>query len=494
MKSIRTTLALSLLAGITTVITIAGCVVHGRAHDALVTQFDHGVAAKVRSLGAQLELEGSRVEFHYVPGLLTEFEGGEQPEYFQLANVEGTILDRSATLGDDSLPIHDGPTEAPAHYDLVLPDGRRGRAAGITIVLEAANAPTLRAGALDDRPRVTIVVARGRDEIDRALANMRSAFGAAGAVTIALVAILVMLTTRRGLSPLAALARDVAALDEGSLATRFAVDRMPRELAVMVAKLNELLERLDAALARERRMTGNLAHELRTPVAELRTAIDVTRRWPDDPALRASAIDTAHSVATRMTELVTGLLRLARVTAGHANLELEERSFGGFVDAALESATGKHDATARGLRFARNGEHAVTVRTDPALLAMLVHNVIDNALRFAPHGTTIESRCEVDASGGSLRWTVSNVATELDAEDANRLTAPFWQKDPTRSDGRHVGLGLSLVRTIAAALDAHLEFVIGDKFTVSVHLSHSASSAAESSARLLLYVQGNQAG
>jgi two-component system, OmpR family, sensor histidine kinase QseC len=478
-RSIRTTLVVTSLLGIGITITIVGVVVFERVQSALVTQFDRAVAAKARSIGAQLELEGSRVEFHYVPGLLTEFEGGAAPEYFQLSNSKGAILDRSTTLADGALPILAGPTEAPAHFDVVLPDGRAGRAAGVSIILESPNAPPLQDGAVDDRPRVVVVVARGREDIDEALASVRATFLSASAATLGLVALVILLATWRGLSPLEALAREVAALDETTLDTQLGAEKMPREVSSIVRKLNELLARLANALARERRMTANLAHELRTPVAELRAAIEVAHRWPDDTTLRTAALDTAQSVANRMTTLVSALLRLARVTAGTADPAHDEFDFGSLIAEAIASVD--QECGERAVRLTETAVSPVTLRTDRALLAMAVHNIVANAARFAPHGTTIESVLTFDGATSTARWSLSNAVNGLDAADRENLAEPFWQKDAARSDGRHAGLGLSLVKTIAAALDAKIDFEIGDAFTV--HLSLAASNLASAGSR-----------
>jgi signal transduction histidine kinase len=144
---------------------------------------------------------------------------------------------------------------------------------------------------------------------------------------------------RRGLTPLSALAAEVDAIDEASLDRRLAIEGQPTELVGIRRKLNELLERLQMAFDRERRFSSGAAHELRTPIAELRALTEVALKWPAGPdPERTKDLSEAHAIACRMEEVVGALLAIAR--DGHvdelsAREDLEVRPI---VEAAVASA------------------------------------------------------------------------------------------------------------------------------------------------------------
>ncbi len=113
----------------------------------------------------------------------------------------------------------------------------------------------------------------------------------------------------------------VRSLDADSLHTRVALVETPREVAPIVDQLNGLLDRLDDSFARERRFTGNVAHELRTPIAELRTLAEVGKKWPEDTASVVGFFEDVNDVAGRMETVIADLLLLARCEAGVERVE-----------------------------------------------------------------------------------------------------------------------------------------------------------------------------
>ncbi|MBI4880024.1 MAG: sensor histidine kinase N-terminal domain-containing protein [Planctomycetes bacterium] len=277
MKSIRRSLLVSILSGIVVSGLVCGGVLYQRMKGTLVSQFDSVLAAKVRALASMLDVDDGWLEFNYAADLMPEFEGGSDPEYFQISFADGRLLRKSATLGAAELPLCYGNVGAAELFDLVLPDGRAGRAIGVIAPVDLESdddAPVTREEAAGERfdVHVVLVAARARAELDGALGALRDALWLAGTVLALLAGAVVLAGVRRGLRPLAALGQEVASIEAGSLSRRVSRRGLPLELDGMAAKLNELLARLEQAFQRERRVTGNIAHELRGPIAELRSA------------------------------------------------------------------------------------------------------------------------------------------------------------------------------------------------------------------------------
>jgi signal transduction histidine kinase len=293
---------------------------------------------------------------------------------------------------------------------------------------------------------VWIALARGREDLDGLLGKVRRSFGWSFAGAVAVAILLVWLGLAAGLRPLHAIARQVERLDAESLGARVALKPTPRELQPVVDQINGLLARLQASFERERRFTGNVAHELRTPIAELRSLADVGGAWPDDRASVEAFFGDVRAIAGRMERLVADLLLLARCQAGVEKVETRATSLRQAVEEAWAAVA--RNGTAR--PFAPELPRDLVLQTDPGKLDIILLNLLGNAVAYSPPRS--EVRCVGTAGGGKFRIEVSNLAEPLTPEDLRNMAAPFWRKDEARASEQHSGLGLSLVAALAGLL------------------------------------------
>lgn len=241
-----------------------------------------------------------------------------------------------------------------------------------------------------------------------------------------------------------AVARDIQATD---LSRRIHL-RGPRdELKDLADTFDGMLGRLDEAFEQQRRFIQEASHELRNPLAVIRTNVDVVLADPDADAddLREMAEVVSRSV-TRMAVLVDDLLTYAREgaparTQGTVALE----------DVALETvAEFSTSATARGVDLVRSGPDRTTVVGDHIALRQAVANLVANAVRLAPSGSTIRVASGAD---GAWAWiAVDDEGPGIDPDDRDHVFERFWRGDRARAraEGRS-GLGLAIVRQIAIA-------------------------------------------
>jgi two-component system sensor histidine kinase QseC len=180
---------------------------------------------------------------------------------------------------------------------------------------------------------VRLVVASDRAHLDEGLWRFPGWLLAGGGLLAGLTLWLVPGVLWHGLRPLERLGEQAGRIDSSALGegARFPVDGLPVELQSIARRLNDLLGRLGESLARERRFSANLAHELRTPLAELRSLAECAIKWPD---ARDSAMDhEVLAIARHMETLATHLLTLARGEQGRFEPALEE------VDLAAEAGS-----------------------------------------------------------------------------------------------------------------------------------------------------------
>ena len=337
------------------------------------------------------------------------------------------------------------------------------------------------ASAERDRPTRARVLLVGADmaPLQARLRDWLMMLLAAGASGELLVVTVVLIAVRRGLRPLRALEADIASMGDGDLTRRISAQRLPRELQPMVRQLNDLLARLEQAFDRERAFTASAAHEFRTPLAAIRTQMEVCLRRPraDQEYQRTLAVCLEGALALqRMVDLMLDLARLD----GDQMKPLAE---------TIDVATLVADQCKRVELTA--GDRGCTVRktlppvdfcTDRLMLEHVVANLLSNAAEYADTGGMVNVVMEM--SGRHLHLRVSNPASACEPSDVARLFDPFWRKDAARTAvGHHAGLGLTIVKRCVRALGGSVEAILLDgilSFQVQLPpLNEAISPAAE---------------
>ena len=446
MTSIRRQLTLSL--------TLVCCVVWAGGAAALYltlraglsAEFDQALEAQAQTLAVLTSQENGALEFDFNAELMPSYARGEKADYFEIRLADGSSWQRSPSLGAAGLPRLVSRSDAPTFSSVTLPDGLAGRAVATRFVVPQTDEEP----AIPPGPRVTmaLVVARHRVDLDRRLRLLALALGAVGVATAVATAMLVPLLVGRGLLPLSSLAARAAAIDANALDVRFPTGDMPAELLPIGERLNELLARLQSSFERERRFSADVAHELRTPIAELRLLAEVALRWPEDPQASTQALRDALDVALQLELITTGLLALARHEAGLQRVSCQPVSLAEAVQASWRPLA--DSAREKGLSVAFAVADAAWCDADRSLLGLVLANLLGNAVQHSPRegallcrGVTSDARCEL---------SISNPAPDLDAEDLPHLFERFWRKDPARTADSHSGLGLALAKALAEAM------------------------------------------
>ena len=450
MKSLRAQLTMRLLVGGTVLLGAAGAALHWQMRHALTAEFDAGLRAVAQSLATLTEQSQDRIILEFAGENMPQFKRAQDAGVFLLRFPDGREIERSPSLGTAPLPLRAGPLAAPLFFDITLPDGRALRCAGVRFTARDEEGEDEHPG----RPNseVVLVVGTSREPLRHTLTALRNSLLLVGAGSLAVLAALAHWGVRSGLAPLARLSEDVASVDAASLATRFGVAPLPAELQPIATRLNELLARLESAFARERRFTATAAHELRTPLAELRVLAEVNLSTPATAPERAAAWRDALATTLRMETLALRLLDLARAEDPARVIRQEPVA----VAAAFAAAWAPWAARAagRGLTLAAALPPDLTVDTDPALLGVILGNLCANAAEHATASTPFR----VTATRGTRVVTLhfQNRACGLTVADMPHLFERFWRKDAARTEARNHGLGLALAAEFATLLGGRL--------------------------------------
>ncbi len=460
MKSIRHQLTRQLLVSLVGLMGAGLTGLYFGVRHELVEAFDVALRARALAVAALTEIEQGRVQFDFSPGFLATYSAEHPRHFFEVRDARGAALARSPSLQDSDLPWRDGGTaRRPSYYDVILPNGRPGRVVAL-IFLPEENPATVSPPATP----VQIIEASDRAELAENLGALLAAIASCGVLLTGAVFWIVPRVLERGLSPLETLGGQAEKIDADSLATRFSSDALPEELQPISRRLNDLLARLEASFERERRFSADLAHELRTPLAELRSLAECALKWPDsrDPQTDREVL----AVALQMESLVTRMLTLARGEHGQIAIRLAPTDLAHVVrETWAAHASG---AGARGLTVAFD-LHPASIPADPVLLRSILSNLIANACDYAPAGSRISITGKWTDHGYTL--DISNPAGAVVERDVAQFFDRFWRKEAARSGGEHAGLGLNLARTFAAAMDWSLTARIDDAGWIAVTLT-----------------------
>lgn len=271
---------------------------------------------------------------------------------------------------------------------------------------------------------------------------------------------------RRGMRPLAELTQATDRISASQLHERIAGDGWPKELASLATGFDRMLDRLEDSFRRLSQFSGDLAHELRTPINNLRGEAGVALSQSRTPEEYRHTLESSLEEFERLTRLIDNLLFLARAdspTTGIARERCDARK-------AIEALCEYYDALAedRGVELRHEGQGHV--EADPVLFRQAVSNLLSNALNHTPGGGQVFVQSSQRADGG-LEINVSDTGCGIAAEHLPRIFDRLYRADPARSqhpDG--AGLGLAIVKSIMAlhggTVGVESEVGKGSRFTL----------------------------
>ena len=257
----------------------------------------------------------------------------------------------------------------------------------------------------------------------------------------------------RALQPVSRVTATARRLSEETLDERIALEGPPDELKELADTFDAMAARLDAAFDSQRRFVANASHELRTPLAVIRTEVDVTLADPDASVVELRTMgEVVREASVRADLLVDALLVLAR-SEGQARTGLEQREpvdVAALVPRAVAAVAA--EASQRCLSVTEDTAPAPT-EGDPQLLERLVGNLVENAVRHNVDGGWVRVRTGTGTVNGAAgAWlAVENTGAEVASGDVEQLFQPFRRGGTARTGSRGAGLGLSIVRAVAAA-------------------------------------------
>jgi two-component system, OmpR family, heavy metal sensor histidine kinase CusS len=260
---------------------------------------------------------------------------------------------------------------------------------------------------------------------------------------------------RHGILPVEEIAATARNITSTNLRERIRAEGYPSELAALAGTFNEMLDRLEESFERISRFSADIAHDLRTPVHNIRGEAEVALARARSVEEYRGVIESTLEEAVRLSDLIGDLLFLARTEGPLAELRREPVNVGTLLTAVCEYY--EASASDGGISLvADEGAKPLNAEVDRALMLRAVSNLVSNAIAHTPTGGTVTLAAR--AEGPAIRIEISDTGAGIPAEAVPRVFDRFFRVDPSRSaTSGGTGLGLAIVQSIMTLHGGHAE-------------------------------------
>jgi len=387
------------------------------------------MADKVAAVRADLSAPGG---IKVVTEGLKNVQAGERTTYWvRVLDSTGRTLAETPGM-DTMLPVNAFPSNT-------TPDKPADRHSAGRVFSLVTTAPEIGGN------RYLLQVAQDRTADEHFMKQFAALLGAVLALGVAASAIIAITVTRRGLRPLGKMTHALQRVGPKQLHERVTPAGWPRELQPLAIAFDDMLARLEDSFVRLSQFSADIAHEVRTPIGNIRGEAEVALTRSRTAEEYREVIESTIAECQHLGHIVDNLLFLARTEAAEGHLE--RVSFDGRP--AIEKVAAFHEPIAEEQKLTLNIEGEAVFVADEMLFSRAVNNLIENALRHTPAGGRID--IAIATGDGHSDISVSDNGAGIAAEHLPRVFDRFYRADTSRSS-EGVGLGLALVKSI---LDMH---------------------------------------
>jgi heavy metal sensor kinase len=311
-----------------------------------------------------------------------------------------------------------------------------------------------------------LLVGQTTDSADSAIDRLAFVMLVSGPLALLAAAIVGWFLARRALRPVSRMTSTATNITINHLDERIPVPPGNDELKSLAETLNDMLGRLETGVKDKRRLVANASHELQTPLAVMRTELDVYLATAELPPDAVEVLESVREESDRMSRIVRNLLTLARFDDG--NLRLLKQLLD-LHDLALEAADSFGElARERSVELEVTGT-STSAPADPEYVRLVVDNLLENAIRYSGAGSTVTISTQTDGDQSVL--VVADTGQGIPASAIPHLFDRFFRVESARAaENSGSGLGLAITKEIVEAhggrIEIESELDVGTRFTV----------------------------
>ncbi|WP_026950469.1 sensor histidine kinase [Algoriphagus mannitolivorans] len=376
-----------------------------------------------------------------------------KPIFIEIVDMQGKSMDRSPNLRENHLGFYPERANSGTGWTLKL-GAEEVRQMQILLTNGGNNEGYL-------------LVAQSFEDARNLLDNLRNILLLLYPLTLMVLFFTMRFLAGRSIQPIREIILQTNQISQSNLNERVSARETNQEIIALTHSINQLLERLEKALKREKQFTSDASHELRTPLSVLRGTLEVLIRKPRTQEEYEQKIRTALGSIDRMSSLIEQLLTLARVENG-SSLVFEEIELITFLE---EIADEKTKESGRKVRFDTDSGAPIYVMSSEKSLRIILSNLLDNALKYSQDGQ--EVILSTGKKDNEAFIAVEDFGLGISEEVQEKIFDPFFRE--TSEDRKGIpgmGLGLALVKKLAEEIHLRIswksEVGKGSKFTLWV--------------------------
>ncbi|MEX0817214.1 MAG: ATP-binding protein [Gaiellales bacterium] len=417
---IRLRLALAFALAMVVVLAAVGAFLYFRLGSSLDESVDQGLETRAAEVGAL----AARDDLSLSSGL------GDDESFAQVLSPDGTIFDSTPQVGA---------------RPLLEPAELRAAAQGV-VKLERGGARLLASPVDAESGALVIVVGASLEERDEALNGFLGELLVGGPIALLLASLLGYGVATAALRPVETMRAEAAGVSAAEPGRRLPLPPARDEISRLGSTLNDMLDRLERALERERSFVTDASHELRTPLALLKTELELALRKPRSQPELEQALHSAATETDRLAQLAEDLLVLARSDRGRLPLRRAPVSVHDVLSGVAARFGRRAEAAGRAIEV--DAADGLVVPADAVRLEQALGNLVENALRHG-EGSIHLSAVEAD---GRVELHVLDEGAGIPPGFVPRAFERFTRADQARADAG-AGLGLAIAQVIAQAHD-----------------------------------------
>ncbi|MEZ0005873.1 signal transduction histidine kinase [Flavobacterium sp. 28YEA47A] len=359
------------------------------------------------------------------------------PVFVQIFDSNGRFYEKSRNLKDETLKFKYGEKETYTE-DTFL--------AGIPV--RQVQAPLIS----DEHIVGYVIIAMSMEQEIRLLDNLSQVLIIAFFTVLLALFFITRFIAGKSIRPAVDIINTTSKITNNNLGERIELPKNKDELFELSTSINQLLDRIEDAVVRERKFTSDASHELRTPLAVIQGTLEVLIRKPRKSAEYEEKIRYCISEVNRLNDLADQLLLLARFENQKAAVQIENVELDEIILQVLERYSSRIAAKDIALSFEFSDHYKIC--SDAYLVSVILENLISNAVKYTKEKGKIV--ITLDESDGKISCKIADSGVGIDPEDLQKIYNEFFRAESQRQSIKGTGLGLSIVKRLCILLNAEL--------------------------------------
>jgi signal transduction histidine kinase len=375
------------------------------------------------------------------------------PVFVQFLDINNQLIDKSPNLKDISLKLYED------KKDNVL----------IDTYLNNKPIRQIQVPLIDDNKVIGhLIVAMSLDDATMILSNLKTILFVAFPLILLVLFLVARLIAGRSIKPVTSIIETSSKITKDNLKSRIKLPNNKDELFTLSKTINDLLDRIEDAVEREKQFTSDASHELRTPLAVIKGTLEVLVRKPREKQEYEEKINFCVSEVDRLNSLVDELLLLARFENQKSNIKIENVYLNELILESLSRYSDKIQK--RNIVVATNFNNDFYIHSDYYLVSIIISNLISNAVKYSKTEGLIT--IDLNSSKNKTDLIITDNGIGIPKDNLSKVFNSFYRSDNSKNpEIKGTGLGLSIVKRLCDLLNIEIQITSEENIGTTIILS-----------------------